>query len=69
MARDGSAGSVRRVWVEWDTETDEGRQAPEALGLPCCMEVPADLQEDEVADVLSDRTGWLVAAWGWEGDR
>lgn len=39
--------------IEWEPDGEE-------IDLPTTMEVPSDLEEDEIADYLSDQKGWLV---------
>ena len=39
--------------IDWETDGEE-------IDLPTTMEVPSDLEEDEIADYLSDQKGWLV---------
>ena len=42
--------------IDWETDGEE-------IDLPTTMEVPSDLEEDEIADYLSDQKGW----WGQNG--
>ena len=39
--------------IDWETDGED-------IDLPTKMKVPADLEEDEIADYLSDQKGWLV---------
>jgi len=39
--------------IDWDTDSED-------VGLPSTVMVPSDLEEDEIADYLSDNYGWLV---------
>jgi hypothetical protein len=39
--------------IDWETDGED-------IDLPTTMKVPADLEEDEIADYLSDQKGWLV---------
>jgi hypothetical protein len=39
--------------IDWDTDGED-------VGLPSTVMVPSDLEEDEIADYLSDNYGWLV---------
>lgn len=43
--------------IDWETDGEE-------VDLPTTMKVPADLMQDEIADYLSDQTGWLVNGFG-----
>lgn len=42
--------------IDWETDGED----PEEMGLPSSVTVPSDLEEDEIADYLSDEYGWLV---------
>lgn len=46
-----------RVFVAWDTDGED------IVGLPNPAEVPNDIEEDEIADWLSDEYGWCVKSW------
>lgn len=48
--------------IKWDTD---GYSAKE-LGLPKEVELPDDLDEEDVADWLSDTYGWCVEAYCYE---
>ena len=39
--------------IDWETDGED-------VGLPSTVMVPSDLEEDEIADYLSDNYGWLV---------
>jgi hypothetical protein len=52
--------TVKAVEIEWETDG-------ESVDLPTEVELPSDLDEDEVADYLSDKFGWLVK--GFEIER
>lgn len=41
----------RAIDIEWDTDG-------EAIKLPTEMEIPDDLEEDEIGDYLSNETGY-----------
>lgn len=47
---------MRAINIKWDTDG----QDPEELGLPSEMQLPQNISKDDVADWLSDQTGWLV---------
>lgn len=47
---------MRAINIEWDTDG----QDPEELGLPSEMQIPQNISKNDVADWLSDQTGWLV---------
>ena len=61
--------------IEWDTETEDGIEAPE---LPSEVEVEideddfegfkddSDALDDIICDKLSDKIGWLVKAFSWK---
>lgn len=44
------------VDIDWETDGED----PEEMGLPSSVTVPSDLEEDEIADYLSDEYGFLV---------
>ena len=51
--------TTRTVCVEWDTDgMDE-----EELDLPNEVEVPSDIDDDQVSDWLSDIYGFCVKGW------
>lgn len=39
--------------IDWETDGED-------VDLPTTMDVPSDLEEDEIADYLSNQKGWLV---------
>ncbi len=47
---------MEQIKVEWDTEG-------EAVDLPSVVEIPTDLEDDEVAEWLSEHYGWTVLSW------
>lgn len=48
-----------KVSVNWDTDGIN----PEELNLPEVVDIPAYINEDEVADWLSDNYGYCVYSW------
>jgi hypothetical protein len=44
------------VRVKWETDG-------ESPNLPDEVEIPEGIPEEGISDFLSDRFGWLVAAW------
>ena len=42
--------------IDWETDGEDS----EEMGLPSSVRVPSDLEEDEIADYLSDEYGFLV---------
>ena len=57
--------TMKTVGVEWDTDgMDE-----EELDLPSEVEVPSEIDDEDVADYLSDTYGFCVKGWyalkGW----
>lgn len=51
--------TTRTVGVEWDTDgMDE-----EELDLPNEVEIPGDIDDEDVADYLSDTYGFCVNGW------
>jgi hypothetical protein len=51
-----------KIKVVWDTSDDECDVGPSAedCGLPEIVEVPDDIDEDDIADWLSDGYGFCV---------
>ena len=49
----GAEDMITITGIDWETDGED-------VDLPTTMEVPADLEEDEIADYLSDQKGWLV---------
>lgn len=48
-----------RVHVNWETDG----YLLEELGLPSEVDVPKDIEEDDIADYLSDEYGYLVESF------
>lgn len=44
------------VKVYWDTDGEE-------VELPNVVEVPSDIDEEDISDWLSDKYGWCVESW------
>jgi len=44
---------MKAINIKYDTDD-------EIIDLPSEMEIPIGIDEDEVADYISDETGWLV---------
>jgi hypothetical protein len=49
----GAEDMITITGIDWETDGED-------IDLPTTMKVPADLEEDEIADYLSDQKGWLV---------
>ena len=49
--------------IKWDTESDDEILTAEEIGLPEDIEID-DMEEDEVADYLSDTYGYCVVNFG-----
>jgi nitrous oxide reductase accessory protein NosL len=61
----GAEDNKRPIYdINWDTDDGEGGEIipMDGMGndLPSTVMVPSDLEEDEIADYLSDNYGWLV---------
>lgn len=52
-----------RIKIDWDLQSDGKRLSMKAAGVKRIMEVPDNLEEDEIADYISDQTGWCVNSW------
>lgn len=48
---------MRKISVDWDTDNKVIK------GLPTEIEIPDNIENDEVADYLSDKYGWCVYSW------
>jgi len=48
---------MKATFIDWDVDDIE---IIEELGLPDEVELPSDIEEDEVADYLSDAYGFCV---------
>ena len=48
-----------RVYVNWETDG----YSLEKLGLPSEVDVPKDIEEEDIADWLSDEYGYLVESF------
>ena len=44
---------MKAINIKWATDGED-------VQLPSEMEIPSNIEEDEVTDYLSDETGWLV---------
>ena len=44
------------IKVEWETDGED-------VDLPEFVQVPEDLEDEQVSDWLSDEYGWLVLGW------
>lgn len=45
-----------KVSVQWETDKEE-------VSLPSEVKVPADLDDDQIVDYLSDKYGWFVKSF------
>lgn len=52
---------MRAIDIDWETDGAE----PD---LPEEMQIPVGIMRDEIADYLSDETGWLVSGFSLEPD-
>ena len=44
---------MKKVKVNWETDGEE-------VNLPYIVDVPSNIEEENIADYLSDNYGWLV---------
>ena len=51
--------NYNRIEVIWDTDG----VSTEDLGLPSIVDVPIDIEEDDISDWLSDEYGYCVESW------
>ena len=51
--------------IDWDTENDDFLEYDEddALDLPTEVEIPNDIEEDDITDYLSDTYGFCVNSY------
>ena len=54
--------TIRVTDIEWDTDGEN----PEDLDLPSEVAINDDIDEDEIADWLSDNYGWCVLSFNVE---
>jgi hypothetical protein len=47
---------MKAINIKWATDGED-------VQLPSEMEIPSNIEEDEVTDYLSDETGWLVESY------
>ena len=47
---------TKRICVDWETD----RTPIEEIGLPTKVDIPNDIDGDDIADWLSDKYGFLV---------
>lgn len=52
-----------RVKVNFDLEEDGKVYSLDEVGLKEIMDIPDNVEEDEVADWIADTTGWCVNEW------
>lgn len=52
-----------KVGVEFDLEADGRVLTPKEAGVKDVMDVPENIPADEIADWISDQTGWCVSSW------
>lgn len=50
---------MKKVKVDWDIDLDEVNE----VKLPTFVEVTETIEDDDVADWLSDEYGWCVNGW------
>ena len=50
---------VKRIRVDWDTDGMD----PEELDLPEVVDVPGYVDEDDIADFISDIWGYCINSW------
>ena len=52
-----------KVKVNWDLESDGKVYSPKEVGLETIVNVPDQIDDEEVSDWLSDKYGWCVNSW------
>jgi hypothetical protein len=56
MTKGPTVSRQRTIEVTWDTDGEE-------VDLPEIVLVPADVEDEDVTDWLSDRYDWCVEGW------
>jgi len=51
---------IRITGIVWDTEDDGEVISQDELGLPSDVEIDDDIDDDDIADYLSDEYGYCV---------
>lgn len=54
---------MKAVDILWDIDIDDDEVTPESIGLPSEVEIPDDMDEDEIEDYLSDLTGYCHSGY------
>jgi len=52
-----------KVKVKYDLEDNGEVLSMEEAGVKEIIEVPDNIEEDEIADWISDKTGWCILQW------
>lgn len=52
-----------KIKVKYDLEDNGEVLSMEEVGVKEIIEVPDNVEEDEIADWISDKTGWCVLNW------
>ena len=52
-----------RVRVKFDLEDQGEKLSYKEAGVKPIMNIPSDLEDDEISDWISDKTGWAVLKW------
>ena len=52
-----------KVKVKYDLEFQGKILTMEEAGVKEILDVPDDIEEDEVSDWISDKTGWCIFDW------
>lgn len=52
-----------RVLVDYDLECDDQKLTIRDVDVHTIMEIPSHVNEDQISDWISDRTGWCVLRW------
>jgi hypothetical protein len=52
-----------KVKVKYDLESDGKLLTMEQAGVKEIVEVPDNIEEDEISDWISNETGWCIFDW------
>ena len=50
---------MKKVKVDWDVDLEGSKN----IKLPTFVDVPETIEDENIADWLSDEYGWCVNAW------
>jgi len=51
------------IKVDWDLTDDDKTFTPDEVGVPVVVEVPDEIEEEDITEWLSDKYGWCLFGW------